>query len=129
MILIYVFNHDVITIFFNHDVIATYFFNYDVIAIYTCFRDVVHAENRLLKAKNAATNLEKEFQGVYKCYPFSYIYSLTKFKDRSMQLSLDKTQSLRQERGSGVKKTSLAYIKVQPVMDLLLFTESQNLRL
>ena len=31
--------------------------------------------------------------------------------------------------GSGVKKTSLAYIKVQPVMELLLFTELQNLRL
>ena len=31
--------------------------------------------------------------------------------------------------GSRVKKTSLAYIKVQPVMELLLFTESQNLRL
>ena len=27
------------------------------------------------------------------------------------------------------QKTSLAYIKVQPVMELLLFTESQNLRL
>ena len=31
--------------------------------------------------------------------------------------------------GSGVKKTSLAHIKVQPAMELLLFTESQNLRL
>ena len=30
------------------------------------------------------------------------------------------------ERGSGVKKTSLAHIKVQPVMELLLFTESQK---
>ena len=30
--------------------------------------------------------------------------------------------------GSGVKITSLAYIKVQPVMELRLFTESQNLR-
>ena len=38
-------------------------------------------------------------------------------------------QPLRREGGSGVKKTSLAYIKVQPVMELLLFTESQNLRL
>ena len=36
---------------------------------------------------------------------------------------------LRREGGSGVKKTSLAYIKVQPVMELLLFTELQNLRL
>ena len=27
------------------------------------------------------------------------------------------------------KKTSLAYIKVQPAIELLLFTESQNLRL
>ena len=34
---------------------------------------------------------------------------------------------LRREGGSGVKKTSLAYIKVQPVIELLLFTESQNL--
>ena len=32
-------------------------------------------------------------------------------------------------RGLGVKKTSLAYIKVQLVIELLLFTESQNLRL
>ena len=31
--------------------------------------------------------------------------------------------------GQGGQKTSLAYIKVQPVMELLLFTESQNLRL
>ena len=37
--------------------------------------------------------------------------------------------NLRREGGSGVKKTSLAYIKVQPVMELLLFTELQNLRL
>ena len=35
---------------------------------------------------------------------------------------------LRREGGSGVKKTSLAYIKVQLVIELLL-TESQNLRL
>ena len=33
-----------------------------------------------------------------------------------------------QEGRSGVKKTSLAYIKVQPVIELLLFTELQNLR-
>ena len=36
---------------------------------------------------------------------------------------------LKQEGESGVKKSSLAYIKVQPVIELLLFTESQNLRL
>ena len=36
--------------------------------------------------------------------------------------------SIKARRGSGVKKTSLAYIKVQPVMELL-FTESQNLSL
>ena len=35
--------------------------------------------------------------------------------------------SVKARGGSGVKKTSLAYIKVQPVMELLLFTESQNL--
>ena len=29
--------------------------------------------------------------------------------------------------GSGVKKTSLAYIKVQLVIELLLFTELQNI--
>ena len=36
---------------------------------------------------------------------------------------------LRREGGSGVKKTSLAYIIVQPVTELLLFTELQNLHL
>ena len=40
------------------------------------------------------------------------------------QLSL-----LRREGGFRGQKTSLAYIKVQPVIELLLFTESQNLRL
>ena len=33
------------------------------------------------------------------------------------------------ERGVQGQKISLAYIKVQPVMELLLFTEWQNLRL
>ena len=37
--------------------------------------------------------------------------------------------SLRQEGVRGQKNTSLAYIKVQPVMELKLFTESQNLHL
>ena len=37
--------------------------------------------------------------------------------------------ALRREGGPGSKKTSLAYIKVQPVIELLLFTELQNLRL
>ena len=40
-----------------------------------------------------------------------------------------KLSLLRREEGSGVKKTSLTYNKVQPVMEFLLFTESQNLRL
>ena len=35
---------------------------------------------------------------------------------------------LRREGGQRLKK-SLVYIKVQPVIELLLFTESQNLRL
>ena len=36
---------------------------------------------------------------------------------------------LRREGGPVVKKTSSAYMKVQTVMDLILFTESQNLSL
>ena len=38
------------------------------------------------------------------------------------------THTLKARGGSGVKKTSLAYIKVQLVIEVL-FTESQNLRL
>ena len=37
--------------------------------------------------------------------------------------------SLRQEGETGGQKISLAYIKVQPVMELLLFMESQKFRL
>ena len=37
--------------------------------------------------------------------------------------------TIKAKGGSWVKKTSLAYIKVQPVMELLLFKELQNLRL
>ena len=38
-------------------------------------------------------------------------------------------QQVKVRGGSGVKKTGMAYIKVQPVMESLLFTELQNLPL
>ena len=56
---------------------------------------------------------------IFHCFTYSFIESL--------EIMI----ASRQEGGpaSGVKKISLPYIKVQPVMELQLFTESQNLRL
>ena len=47
----------------------------------------------------------------------------------SIKETLQDFQTLRKEGGSGVSKTSLDNIKVKPVMEILLFAESQSLSL
>ena len=67
----------------------------------------------------------------YKCIKAVFFFVLN-----SLKISIDLfvfslvhiLRALRREGGAGDKK-SLAYINVQPVMELLLFTESQNPRL
>ena len=71
---------------------------------------------------DSATNTVHE-EGAHLHFSWSLVTKGRKRDGRSVRILV------KARGGSGVKKTSLAYIKVQPVMELLLFTESQNLRL
>ena len=57
------------------------------------------------------------------------IYSLLKTNGDYTKSTKNSIKGLKERGGSGVNKTSLAYSKVKPAIELLLFTESQNLRL
>ena len=61
---------------------------------------------------------------------FHVCITFNKKIDQNLKMSGQGTTffiSFKARGGSGVKKTNLAYIKVQLVIELLLFTESQNL--
>ena len=83
-------------------------------------------ENPLSENISAVKRKNPNFQRLLKLKDYITLQNCILIHDHTRNLLPD---SFKARGGSGVKKTSLAYIKVQPVMELLLFTELQNLRL